>query len=200
KIPALRAGRRVRWMFEVFADVGEELVRTSKTAKKQARPKPAKKASPARTSRRKSLVAQAVLSPSTAASSMPMMSYAERVRPETARAITPMPPEPSRANGREVFGAVAIGVVLVVGVAVALGGYPASPAPSTPSTRSGTPSAGQELRPQPVHFPEPVVHEPVAAVVAKAVTAKPKETPVVTTKSSAPDPVPAAPVVKAAAF
>jgi len=146
-------------------------------------------------------VAQAVLAPTTAASSMPMMSHVERVRPETARAITPMPPEPSQANGREVLGAVAIGVVLVVGVAIALGGYPASPAPSVARTPSGAPSLRQDLRPQPVHFPAPVVHEPVAtAVVPKAVTAKPKEIPVVTTKSTAPDPVPSMPAVRPAAF
>jgi hypothetical protein len=201
RIPALRAGRRVRWMFEVFADVGEGLVRTPKTAKKHVRSKPKKKASRVRTSRRKSLVAQAVLSPSTVASSTPMMSHAERVRPETARAITPMPPEPSRANGREVFGAVAIGVVLVIGVAIALGGYPAPQVASAARTPSEAPSARPEPRPQPVHFPAPVVHEPVAsAVVPKAVAAKSRETPAVTTKWSAPDPVPSVPVVKAAAF
>ena len=99
------------------------------------------------------------------------------------------------------FGAVAIGVVLVVGVAIALGGYPAPQVASAARTPSEAPSARQELRPQPVHFPAPVVHEPIAAaVVPKAVTAKPRETPVVTTKSSALDPVASMPAVKTAAF
>src|SRR6476646_4886497 len=108
-IPALRAGRKVRWMFEVSADVGEGVVRTQKTSKKQTRSKRTTKVSRKRTSQRRSLMDPDARS--TARTSVPTLA----------------PPLPSRTTSRELFVAAVIGVVFVAGTTMALVGYPSLP-------------------------------------------------------------------------
>jgi hypothetical protein len=196
RIPALRAGRRIRWMFEVFADVGEGVVRTQKTLK--TRSKRMKKASRLKT-RRKSLAAAAVLSPSTAASSTTKAVPVTRFKPATAwGGNMQMSPQASQMPDREVLGAVVIGVVVAVGVTIALAGYPSFHIGSAARNPSAAGGAQPEVhsQPVPVHVAAPVREAVAPAYVPKA-TAKPRPTPVVATRSSAPASVPSTPAVTA---
>ena len=184
RIPALRAGRRVRWMFEVFADVGEDRVRTPKTSKKPARAKRTKKVSRVRTARRKSLIAAAVLSPSKLLSTA--MQPDAGVRPAPATGDAQMAPQASKATNREVFVAAAIGVVAVVGAAL-LVAYPSAPVAPPARTASVPENAQRERLTRPVHVEAPVRDAVAPAYAARSVAPKPKQTPVATTRNSAPD-------------
>ena len=112
KIPALRAGRRVRWMFELSADVGEGVVHVDKTSKKPTRSTRTRKPARSKMSPRKPRVTAAVIVPSSAASSTSMVAAAQ----------TPVPV--SRTTAREMVAMAVIGVLVVAGAAAALIGYP----------------------------------------------------------------------------
>ena len=171
-IPALRAGRKVRWMFEVSADVGEGFVRTPKTTKKHTRSK--------RTTRvlRKKIAQR--------------RSHMDTDSRSTSRPSPPplAPPPPSRTTNREVLVAVAIGVVSVTGLTMALVGFPSWQVASESRNRSVTESARSNVVAQPVEGAAPVQVAPVRAAAApdqaaKSIVEKPRPTSSATTRSSA---------------
>lgn len=188
RIPALRAGRRVRWMFEVSADVGEGVVRTQKTSKEHTRSKATTRGS-RRIPRKKSLMDTD--GPTKARPSVPILA--------------PVAPLPSRTTGREMFLATVIGVVFVAGTTVALMGYPsrrlATDARSTTVARRAQP----EVLAQPIQIATPVQAAtlapalPAPARAPKAIVEKSTPTPITTLRSRAADDVPVAtpPAVKA---
>jgi hypothetical protein len=174
-IPALRAGRKVRWMFEVSADVGEGFVRTKKTTKKHTRSKRT-------TSVLRKKIAQ-------------RRSHMDTDSRSTSRPSPPPlgPPPPSRTTNREVIVAVAIGVVSVAGLTMALVGLPSSQFASetrnarvAESGRSNVVQQAVEV-PTPVQLAAPVRDAAAPAQTPKSIAEKPKPVASATTRSSAAD-------------
>jgi hypothetical protein len=174
-------------MFEVSADVGEGVVHTQKTAKKFTRSKRTTTVSRKKTAQRR--------------------AHMDADSRSTSRASLPplAPPPPSRTTNREVFAAVAIGVVFVAGITMALVGFPssrvASDTRSTSVAESGQSHAVQQSVevPTPIHVATPVREATVPALAPRAIVEKPKPTPSATIKGSTPEyvpsPAPAAPMV-----
>ena len=159
KIPARRAGKRVRWMLEVSADVGKRTAH-ARTPRKHARPK--RKKSP-------------VVAPA-APITLP------HVGDESARQspFTQMPPRASDTTAAGMAVVVVVGAI-VIG-ALALTAYPSRPVTAVAKTVQPEAVA-------PVHRAAPVVKEtrqvslasPVAAEpspAARAIVEKPRPTPV----------------------
>jgi len=172
-IPALRAGRKVRWMFEVSADVGEGFVGTQKTTKKHTRSKRT-------TSVLRKKIAQ-------------RRSHMDTDSRSASRPAPPplAPPPPSRTTNREVLVAVAIGIVSVAGLTMAVVGFPSWQVASETRNRTVTESARSNVVPQSVEGAAAVqVAPPVREAAApdqppKPIVEKPKPTPSATTRSSA---------------
>jgi len=181
RIPARRAGRRVRWMLEVSADVGEGIVRP-KTSRKSTRPKRAKRLSRAGISHRRPVTTSATRIPPVAPSSAAVVAPAVSVVPAPTSAGVQTSP---RASETAVQGMVAIVVVgaLVLG-AFALTAYPSRRV--VPVARNPQP----ETLVQPVHVSPAALTEAQPARVATPFVAdastpaprptveKPKPTPV----------------------
>ena len=204
RVPAVRGGRRVRWMFEVSTDVGEDIVQIRKTSKKPARSKRKTKPSRAK-SQGTPLLTAAAITPSTARPSTAMLAPAVRVGPPPPQAAA-MPPLTSRTTGREMLVMVVLGVVVVVGGTMALMGYASSRRVASEARDvSAGGNTSSEAPAPPIQVATPV-HDaaPAPAVVAtarapKAVGEKPSQTPVATTRSSPAGSVSSPPVVTAGA-
>lgn len=174
-IPALRAGRKLRWMFEVSADVGEGVVRAQNTTKKKH----------TRSKRTTSLLRKK------RAQRRSLMDAESR---STSRPAPPPlgPPAPSRTTNREVVVAVAIGIVSVAGLTMALVGFPSwQVASDTRNTvkESGRSSAVQQSVdiPTPVQLATPVREAAAPAHAAKSIVEKPRPTQSAATRSSSAD-------------
>ena len=172
-IPALRAGRKIRWMFEVSADVGEGVVHTRNTKKKQTRSKRTTIVSRTKTAQRR--------------------SHMDAESRSTSRPSPPplAPPPPSRTTNREVVVAVAIGVVSVAGLTMALVGFPswqvASETRNPTGAESGRSSVVQHSvdTPTAVQLATPVRDAAAPARAPKSNVEKPRPTPSAATRSSA---------------
>lgn len=180
KIPALRAGRKVRWMFEVSADVGEGVVRTEKPSKKAARPKSTTRGSRPRT--------------------LPKRSLKDADAKPTGRPTPAVlgPPLPSRTSGREMLLAFVIGVVFVAATTIALVGYPSVRVGSETRNTPVAEHVRLEASAQPVEVTTParaatLDREFVAQPPAPKIVEKPKPTPIAPMKHSAAAYVPPAP-------
>jgi hypothetical protein len=172
-IPALRAGRKVRWLFEVSADVGEGFVRTKKTTKKHTR------------SKRTTSVLRKKLAQ--------RRSHMDTDSRSTSRPSPPplAPPPPSRTSNREIVVAVAIGVVSIAGLTMALVGFPSSQVASETRHTTVTESARSNVVAQslesaaPVHVAPPVREAAAPVQAPKSIVEKSGPTPSATTRSSA---------------
>jgi hypothetical protein len=158
-IPSRRVGRRVRWMLEVSADVGEGVVHAKKS-RKRTRAKRTNKPSRARSSQRPPAV---------------------RVGLAPTSGRTQMSPSASKTTTQEMVFMAVVGAV-VVG-AVALTAYPSL------RVAFGAPTAQPQTVAQPVHAAAPArPAPPVAAVATTSVprtsVEKPSQAPVMSTRSS----------------
>jgi hypothetical protein len=210
RIPPVRAGRRVRWTFEVSADVGAE---TSARAKKTP-----KKRQPARSTGRKirasaSLRKPPVVVPESVEPSVPVPAPEAAVAPAMVSSVEPVIPLATRRVGQHAPAPVhrstnrhtiVLGVVAFLVVAALA--FPRHPsAPGTEDDAAGSPLEAPEraadlvaLSPKPTvlaaaPIPAPVVASPNIAV--RAATAPSRKTPALkpeknriaeSTKSSAP--------------
>src|SRR5262245_59984787 len=182
RIPALRAGRRVRWMFEVSADVGEGVVRTQKTAKKHTRSKETTRQSRKTPRKRSRMDADA----------------RTKVRP-SAPILAPVPPLPWRTTGREMFLAAVIGVVFVAGTTMALVGSPSMRVVSDARSTTVAQRAQPEVLAQPIQIATPVQAAaldraiPAPARAPKSIVEKSTPAPITTLRSRAAHDVPPPP-------
>ena len=138
RIPALRAGRRVRWTLEVSANVGDGSVHAKKS-RKHTRAKRPKNPSRAASSPRPVATAAALI-PTAAPPSTPVVVPAERIGFEPISGGAQMASSASRTTAREMVVMAVVGAVILG--AIALTAFPSlrvvvvPPAKNAPPKRS----------------------------------------------------------------
>jgi hypothetical protein len=169
KIPPLRAGRRVRWTFEVSADVGAKNgARAKKTPKKGQRARRTVKATLPAASHREAPVTREsaqpfATTPALETTAVPTtVSPAESVVPLVTPYVVPPPAPVRRANHLRMIALA--GVTLLVVLA-----FPRHPsAPGTDHAAAGSQPGPQE---QPADLVEPGLQAAAAALPAAPITA-----------------------------
>jgi hypothetical protein len=182
RIPALRAGRRVRWTLEVSANVGDGSVHPKKS-RKHTRAKRPKNPSRAASSPRPVATAAALIPTAAPPSTPPVVVPAERIGFEPISGGAQMSSSASRMTAREMVVMAVVGAVILG--AIALTAFPSLRVVVVPPARNAPP----EALAHPVHDPAAERTEPrrvsLAAPgadvapqqVAEAVVEKPKEKP-----------------------
>jgi hypothetical protein len=180
KIPTLRPGRRVRWTFEVSADVGAENgARAKKTPKKRQGARPTVKRTRTSASHREPPVVPESVQPSVTTPSLEAMadpttvSPAESVVPLVMPHVAQHPPAPMRQ-------ATHLRTITLAGVtflAVAVLAFPRHP--SAPGTDAGAASLQPGPWEQPADLVGPDLHPATlpAAPIAAPVVAPAADTP-----------------------
>jgi hypothetical protein len=195
RIPPLRAGRRVRWTFEVSAEVGAENgARAKKTPKKGQRAKPTEKMTRTSASHREPPVVPESAQPSAttpaleATAAATTVSPAESVVPLVTPHVAQHPPAPvPRATHLRTIALA--GVTLLVVAALAFPRHP-----SAPGTDDGAAGSQPKRREQPADLvalslqPAALPAAPIAAPVAASATVAPSAVSAPSKKTLVPKP------------